>query len=117
MGLTQSLTWLEPSRFLPWVFFRPFLTLLTGFGDIKSSWMTALCLSVGILGTLIAALTLDRVGRRRTLYWGSIVLSIVLFLIGGLFRGALEHPARQNRSEDTRLNSSHSGESRMPSSA
>jgi MFS family permease len=67
-----------------------------GFSEVKSSWMTALCLSVGILGTLIAALTLDRVGRRRTLYWGSIVLSIVLFLIGGLFRGALAHPARQN---------------------
>lgn len=49
-------------------------------------------MSVGILGTAVAALTIDRFGRRRTLYWGAISLSIVLFVIGGLFRGAIEHP-------------------------
>jgi MFS family permease len=47
---------------------------------------------VGILGTAIAAFTIDRVGRRRTLYWGAIALSITLFIIGGLFRGAIDNP-------------------------
>ncbi|KAK3703639.1 hypothetical protein LTR37_014335 [Vermiconidia calcicola] len=67
-----------------------------GFGELKSSWMSALSLTVGILGTLIAAFTLDRIGRRRTLYWGSVALSIILFMIGGLFRGALEYPERKS---------------------
>jgi MFS family permease len=49
---------------------------------------------VGILGTAIAAFTIDKVGRRRTLYWGAISLSIVLFIIGGLFRGAINNPGQ-----------------------
>lgn len=36
--------------------------------------------------TLICVFTLDRVGRRRTLYWGAIVQGIALFLAGGLSR-------------------------------
>lgn len=47
---------------------------------------------VGIIGTAIAAFTIDRVGRRGTLYWGAVALSIVLFAIGGLFRGAIDNP-------------------------
>lgn len=50
-----------------------------GFDDVKSNWLSALCMTVGILGTAIAAFTLDRVGRRRTLYWGAVVLSGILF--------------------------------------
>lgn len=68
-----------------------------GFDDLKANWMSALSLSVGIPGTLIAAFTLDRVGRRRTLYWGSVVLSAVLFVIGGLYRGALDHPESKTK--------------------
>jgi MFS family permease len=47
---------------------------------------------VGILGTAIAAFTIDRVGRRRTLYWGAVALGITLFIIGGLFRGSVNNP-------------------------
>ncbi|KAH6651413.1 general substrate transporter [Chaetomium tenue] len=68
-----------------------------GFDDLKSNWLSALMNMVGILGTAIAAFTLDRVGRRRTLYWGAVVLSIVLFAIGGLSRGALNHPDQKEQ--------------------
>lgn len=54
--------------------------------------MSACLMIVGIIGTWIASLTLDRVGRRRTLYWGAASLSVILFIIGGLFRGALNNP-------------------------
>ena len=67
---------------------------LAGFSGHRSSLLSACLMIVGIIGTLIAAFTLDRVGRRRTLYWGAIVLSVILFIIGGLFRGALNHPDR-----------------------
>lgn len=68
-----------------------------GFDDEKSNWLSALNMMVGILGTAIAAFTIDRVGRRITLYWGAVVLSIILFAIGGLNRGALDHPDKQEQ--------------------
>lgn len=52
-----------------------------GFDDFKSNWLSAVCMTCGILGTGIAALTLDRVGRRWTLYWGAVVLSVILFTL------------------------------------
>jgi hypothetical protein len=36
--------------------------------------------------TLICVFTLDRIGRRWTLYWGSIVQGIAMFLGGGFSR-------------------------------
>jgi hypothetical protein len=63
-----------------------------GYSGTESNLLSACLMIVGIIGTLIAAFTLDRVGRRRTLYWGAVCLSVILFCIGGLFRGALDHP-------------------------
>ncbi|KAF4547429.1 Sugar (and other) transporter-like protein 27 [Elsinoe fawcettii] len=68
-----------------------------GFDDTKSNWLSALGMTVGILGTFIATKTLDRVGRRRTLYWGAITLSIILFIIGGLNRAATNNPAKSTQ--------------------
>ena len=70
---------------------------LAGFSGHRSSLLSACLMVVGIIGTLIAAFTLDRVGRRRTLYWGAITLSIILFIIGGLFRGALNNPDKASQ--------------------
>lgn len=36
------------------------------------------------MATLICVFTLDRIGRRWTLYWGSVVQGIAMFLAGGL---------------------------------
>ncbi|BFZ64125.1 hypothetical protein YB2330_005264 [Saitoella coloradoensis] len=63
-----------------------------GFDDDKSNWLSALCNTVGILGTAVAAFTLDKVGRRRTLFWGAVVLAIIHFAIGGLSRAAINQP-------------------------
>jgi MFS family permease len=52
-----------------------------GFDDFKSNWLSALCMTCGILGTGVAALVLDRVGRRRTLYWGAVALGIIHFAL------------------------------------
>lgn len=68
-----------------------------GFDDRKANWLSALLMMVGILGTAIAAFTLDRVGRRRTLYWGAVALSVVLFSIGALNRAAVDHPESKER--------------------
>lgn len=66
-----------------------------GFDEVKAGWLSALSLSVGILGTGINALLVDRIGRRWTIYWGSATLCVILFLMGGLQRAALNKPGSQ----------------------
>lgn len=69
-----------------------------GFGDLKSTWLSALNMMVGILGTVIAAFTIDRLGRRHTIYWGSCVLNVILFIIGGLY---VEHSTTRSSEPST----------------
>lgn len=42
-----------------------------------------------MFSTLICVFTLDRIGRRWTLYWGSVMQGIPMFLCGGFTRLAL----------------------------
>jgi sugar porter (SP) family MFS transporter len=65
---------------------------IAGYRGTEQTLLSACLMIVGILGTGVAAFTLDKVGRRRTMYWGSVVLSVFLFIIGGLFRASLNHP-------------------------
>ena len=44
------------------------------------------------LSTLIAIFTLDRLGRRKSLYWGAVVMGISMFLSGGFSRAAINYP-------------------------
>jgi hypothetical protein len=46
--------------------------------------------------TLICVFTLDRIGRRWTLYWGSAVQGIAMFLCGGFTRLGLDADAAGN---------------------
>jgi hypothetical protein len=39
-----------------------------------------------MLSTLVCVFTLDRIGRRMTLWWGSCGQGITLFLAGGLIK-------------------------------
>lgn len=43
-----------------------------------------------MFSTLVCVFTLDRIGRRWTLYWGSVGQGIALFLAGGLSKLARE---------------------------
>jgi hypothetical protein len=43
-----------------------------------------------MFSTLVCVFTLDRIGRRKTLYWGSICQGIAMFLVGGLSRGGIQ---------------------------
>jgi hypothetical protein len=42
------------------------------------------------LATLICVFTLDRIGRRWTLYWGAVGQGICMFLAGGLARATMK---------------------------
>ena len=47
--------------------------------------------------TLFAVYTLDRLGRRTSLYLAAVVMGISMFLSGGLSKGAAEHPAQASQ--------------------
>lgn len=51
-----------------------------------------------MFATLICVFTIDRIGRRWTLYWGSVGQGIAMFLVGGLSRGGLN--ARESGNVD-----------------
>ena len=51
-----------------------------------------------MFATLVCVFTLDRIGRRWTLYWGAVGQGISMFLIGGLSRGGLNATAAGNTS-------------------
>ena len=53
-----------------------------GSGDEAALWQTVLVGSVNMLATIFAILTVDRLGRRPLLIWGSAGMALCLFAIG-----------------------------------
>lgn len=39
-----------------------------------------------MIATLVCVFTLDRIGRRWTLYWGSVGQGLAMFMLGGMTR-------------------------------
>ena len=94
--------------------YAPTIFSIAGFDSMKSQWISGLnnifymvCQHVlfssfsranlGIqFATLICVFTLDRIGRRWTLYWGSVVQGIAMFLAGGFSRLAINAKADGN---------------------
>ncbi|KAL8725791.1 MAG: hypothetical protein Q9166_007122 [cf. Caloplaca sp. 2 TL-2023] len=57
-----------------------------GYSVFKSRWIAGINDIFYMFSTLIAVFTLDRLGRRITLYWGNVVMGISMFLAGGFSR-------------------------------
>ncbi len=57
-----------------------------GLSAEKASWLSTLCNPFGIVGTAVSVFTVDRLGRRKSLYFGFFVPAAALFLSGGLSR-------------------------------
>lgn len=66
---------------------------IAGFGPDKAQWVSGLNNIFYMFATLICVFTIDRIGRRWTLYWGSVGQGIAMFLVGGLSRGGLNATA------------------------
>ena len=63
-----------------------------GFSGDKAAWLSGLCNSFGIVGTAASIFTIDRFGRRKSLYFGFIIQGAVLMLSGGLSRLGEQYP-------------------------
>lgn len=62
-----------------------------GFSAEKAAWLSGLCNTFGIIGTMASIFTIDRFGRRKSLYFGFFIQGVVLMLSGGLSRLGEEH--------------------------
>lgn len=66
--------------------YQPTIFRQAGFTTDKSNWLSGLNNVFYMFSTLVAVFTLDRWGRRFSLYWGAIGQAIALFLAGGMSR-------------------------------
>lgn len=73
--------------------YQPTIYRLAGFGSNKSQWFSGVNTIIYMASTLVCVLTLDRIGRRWTLYWGSVGQGIAMFLAGGMVRIAINSTA------------------------
>jgi len=64
--------------------FAPTIFRISGIGASKAKWISGVNYITYTFATLICVFTLDRIGRRWTLYWGSVMQGISMFLAGGL---------------------------------
>jgi len=62
------------------------------FNADKAAWLSGLCNTFGIVGTAASVFTVDRFGRRISLYFGFFIQGAVLFLSAGLSRLGQLHP-------------------------
>ncbi|PGH19321.1 hypothetical protein AJ80_04074 [Polytolypa hystricis UAMH7299] len=69
--------------------YAPTIFRIAGFDAVKSQWISGLNNIFYMFATLICVFTLDRIGRRWTLYWGSVGQGIAMFLAGGFSRLAI----------------------------
>ncbi|VUC34880.1 unnamed protein product, partial [Clonostachys rosea] len=76
--------------------YGPTIFHIAGFGPEKTQWVAGLNNIFYMFATLICVFTIDRIGRRWTLYWGSVGQAIAMFLVGGLSRGGLDARAAGN---------------------
>ncbi|KAJ5711214.1 hypothetical protein N7488_005370 [Penicillium malachiteum] len=76
--------------------YAPTIFTIAGFDSMKSQWISGLnniFYMYAQFATLVCVFTLDRIGRRWTLYWGSVVQGIAMFLAGGFSRLAINAKA------------------------
>lgn len=66
--------------------YAPTIFRIAGYATVKSQWISGLNNVFYMFATLICVFTLDRIGRRWTLYWGAVGQGIAMFLAGGFSR-------------------------------
>ncbi|KAI1338204.1 general substrate transporter [Xylariaceae sp. FL0016] len=62
--------------------YAPTIFRIAGFDTVKSQWISGLNNIFYMFATLICVFTLDRIGRRWTLWWGAAGQGIAMFLAG-----------------------------------
>ncbi|KAJ5928787.1 hypothetical protein N7466_007743 [Penicillium verhagenii] len=74
--------------------YSPVLLKQAGYSDIKQDGLAGGINTIGILGTIISAQIIDRLGRRTCLMGGALVLFAVNLIAGSVFEGSLHDPGK-----------------------
>ncbi|KAL2206255.1 general substrate transporter [Sarocladium strictum] len=69
--------------------YGPTIFIIAGISAKDRLWVSGVNNITYMLSTLICVFTLDRIGRRWTLYWGSVGQGICMFAAGGLARATI----------------------------
>ncbi|KAF4122925.1 Sugar (and other) transporter [Geosmithia morbida] len=69
--------------------YGPTIFTIAGIGAADRLWVSGLNNITYMFATLICVFTLDRIGRRWTLWWGAGAQAVCMFLAGGLARATL----------------------------
>ncbi|BFZ65358.1 hypothetical protein YB2330_006524 [Saitoella coloradoensis] len=72
--------------------YSPVLFGQAGYGDVKARWLASLNNTVGIIGSIMNIITIDRLGRRKLLMGGAALLGVFMFLTGGFSQATAMHP-------------------------
>ncbi|KAJ5698408.1 hypothetical protein N7462_000413 [Penicillium macrosclerotiorum] len=75
--------------------YAPTIFKIAGFDSQKTMWISGLNNIFYAFATLICVVTLDRIGRRWTLWWGAAGQATAMFLAGGMARGGINNPENQ----------------------
>ena len=73
--------------------YGPTIFTIAGVSAADRLWISGLNDITYMFATLICVFTLDRIGRRWTLYWGSVGQGICMFCAGGLARATINAKA------------------------
>ncbi|KAJ5583394.1 hypothetical protein N7535_002014 [Penicillium sp. DV-2018c] len=74
--------------------YSPVLLAQAGYSDIKQNGLAGGINTIGIVGTIISAQIVDRLGRRPCLMGGAAVLSAVNLIAGSVYEGSLHNPEK-----------------------
>lgn len=72
--------------------YSPVLLRAAGYSEIKQNGLAGGLNTIGILGTIISAQIVDRIGRRACLMGGSAGLATVNLIAGAVYEGARRNP-------------------------
>jgi MFS family permease len=78
--------------------YAPTIFSIAGYGAQKSAWLSGLNNTTYMFATLICVFTIDRIGRRWTLYWGAAAQAVAMFIVGGMSRGGINASESGNTS-------------------
>ncbi|KAJ5537352.1 hypothetical protein N7513_010538 [Penicillium frequentans] len=74
--------------------YSPVLLKQAGYSDIKQDGLAGGINTIGIIGTIISAQIIDRLGRRACLMGGALILFAVNLIAGAIFEDSRHHPEK-----------------------
>lgn len=79
--------------------YAPTVFRQAGYSDNKARLLSGINDLTYMLSVLVAVFTLDKMGRRITLYWGAVIMGVSLLLTGAAAKYALQYGAKGDTSE------------------